>query len=364
MVTLTKCIQLLSYCSIPKPSIHSLDGNAFTGTIPPTFLKAYNGTNGETVTIGLTNNKLTGTIPETFLTFESLVLNVAGNQIEGIDSDVCYTVSTDTHNVNDPATGVVNGWMNGLVEQYGCDAILCPVDTFSDAGRQEDEDTKCQPCGSGTDGLMGATTCNDEVIIIDDDEYDDYQLKILVEFYLSLGGPQWNEDGRKGWEVFVEMESTADLTLPSYQELDIDVCNDKFHGVECDDDGKVIEISLPSNGLEGIVPSSFWDLPELKEADLSGNELRLDRDYGFGDIGNAVNLVKIDLSSNDVQKFKGIGRSTSLEELVVDDAYFFDSLDTELYQVTTLKILHMQFSGLKGKIPAGLKALTNLRAIK
>lgn len=49
----------------------------------------------------------------------------------------------------------------------------------------------------------------------------------------------------------------------------------------------------------------------------------------------------------------------------VDDAYFFsESLDSELYQLDDLRTLHLQFSGLKGKIPAGLSGLKNLRALK
>ena len=73
----------------------------------------------------------------------------------------------------------------------------------------------------------------------------------------------------------------------------------------------------------------------------SGNEVGLDRDYGFGDMGNAGSLRKVDLSSNNIQSFAGIGRALSLEELHVDDAYFFSKLDKELYKLENLKILHM-----------------------
>ncbi|KAL7543177.1 hypothetical protein ACHAXR_012471 [Thalassiosira sp. AJA248-18] len=323
-----------------------LDGNAFSGQIPGNFLQAFNGTTDETVTIGLSNNQLTGTIPEEFMQFDSLVLNVLGNDIDDFGDGMC-----DKDGAN------IGAWMNGLVEMFGCDAILCPVGTYSDTGRQEEEDTPCEPCGEGTGGKLGATTC------VSEDGSDGSiplsQLQILAEFYLALGGPQWDE--ADGWDAFVEMESAVDLTLPTYQDQNIEVCD--FKGVVCTDK-EVIEISLPNNGLEGLVPSSFWGLMSLKELDLSGNELRFDRDFGFGGIGNAPALRKVDLSSNDIQVFKGIGRATALEELYVDDAYFFEeSLDAELYQLDGLKILHMQFSGLKGKIPDGLSGLKNLRAL-
>jgi len=317
-----------------------LDGNAFKGGIPPNFLHAYNGTSGETVTIGLSNNQLTGKVPVTLLKFDSLVLNAVGNQLTGFDSRICGSKD-------------INAWMNGLVELYGCDAILCPVGYYSDTGRQEEEGTPCKLCDAPTE-FLGETKCASDVPSASEEE----QLEILAEFYLALEGPKWTE--KEGWNVFVQMESHLDLTLPNYQEMNIKAC--KFHGVTCEG-GKVIAVDLPNNGLEGMVPSSFWDLTTLKELDLSGNEVSLDRDYGFGDMGNAGSLRKVDLSSNDIQIFDGIGRCESLEELYLDDAYLFSSLDPELYTLKRLKKLHMQFSGLTGTITSGINALKNLMAL-
>jgi hypothetical protein len=276
------------------------------------------------------------------------VLNVVGNKIEGFGSNICDVDANEENKID--------GWMNGLVQLFGCNAILCPVDTFSDTGRQEEEETPCEPCSSGTDGLMGATTCDDEVVVDTSGE-----LEILAEFYLALSGPEWGESG--GWEAFKDLESPMDLTLPSYQEENIDPCTNNFYGIVCEN-GSIVAISLSTNGLEGLVPSSLFDLPNLRELDLSGNEISLDRDFGFGDIGNAVNLRKVNLSSNDIQTFKGLGKATQLEELTVDDAYFFHSLDTELYQLTRLTHLQLKFSGLKGKIPEGLSALTDLKLLE
>ncbi len=245
-----------------------------------------------------------------------------------------------------------------MVELFGCDAILCPIDTYSDTGRQEETETPCEPCDAGTDGFMGATECDGDVKIVNGTADE---LEILVEFYLALNGPLWLDV--EGWSAFAEMESPADLTLPSYQDEGIDPCAG-FSGIACNEDGSIIEISLPNNGLEGMVPKSFFDLPNLRELDLSGNEIRLDRDFGFGDIGKAVNLRKVDLSSNDIQKFSGIGKATSLEELIVNDAYFFSAIDTELYELTGLKVLELKYSGLKGKIPEGISALSILKDLE
>ena len=301
-----------------------LDGNEFTAEIPHLFLHLSNQTDKQ-VTIGLSHNKLQGTVPFQLLKFKSLVLNIVGNNISGIDPRICESDS-------------INAWMNGL----------CPVNFYSKVGRQEDDDAPCVNCSAGTNGVMGATECGT-------DQEDITELEILADFYLSVNGPQWDE--AEGWDAMSKIESPEDLTLPSYQE--VEHCN--FYGVTCMN-GQVIELALPLNGLEGMVPSSLFDLPALKVLDLSGNELHFDREYGFGAIANAKSLEKADLSSNDIQTFGGLGKATTLKELYVDDAYFFASLNPAVYQMKELRILHMRFSGLKGKIPDGLSGLSNLRA--
>jgi len=314
-----------------------LDGNSFTGSIPHMFLHMFNQTD-EQVTIGLSNNLLTGTVPTEFLKFRSLNLNVVGNNITGFAEEICDS-------------GSISSWMNGLVEQFGCDAILCPDGYYTDVGRQEEESVPCVECEVGTNGLYGATFCGAE-------KDDISELEILAEFYLAVNGLNWDETS--GWDVMADIESPLDLTLPSY--AGVNHCN--FWGIICrNDTNQVKEISLPSNGLEGMVPPSLFDLPALDTLDLSGNELHFDRDYGFGPIGNAKKLEKLDVSSNDIQKFSGIGQAKALRELYADDLYFFTGLDTELYQLPELRVLHMQYSGLRNEIPKGLSQLANLRSI-
>ncbi|KAL7553700.1 hypothetical protein ACHAWF_017020 [Thalassiosira exigua] len=326
-----------------------LDGNAFTGTIPSSFLSGLDSNQtSNKISIGLSDNKLTGTLPAEFLEFDSLVLNVVGNDLSGLDTGIYGKMC-------DKGAPEIGGWMGGLLERFGCDSILCPPDYWNSKGRQETEDEPCEECGDGTDGKLGATACGS------DTGNDMSELEILAEFYLSLGGAtDWDET--EGWEAMNGMESYEDVTLPAYADLNIDPC--KFKGVVCESESnKVTELSLPNNGLEGLVPPSLWDLGSLRELDLSGNEVRLDRDYGFGDIGRCTSLRKVDLSSNDIQVFTGLGKATNLRHLTVDDAYFWSEIDTDIYKLTNLQTWHMQFSGLKGKIPDGLSRMTRLKAI-
>ncbi len=220
-----------------------MDGNAFTGGLPHLLLHELNQTlTDDKVTVNLANNQLTGSIPRSYLRFSALDLDVSGNMIDSIDEEICESDSIDN-------------WMNGLAEIYGCDAILCPVDFYNPTtGKQEDDDVPCVSCDVGTDGYMGATFCaSDEVSDLD----------ILAEFYLAVDGPNWAE--AEGWDVMAEMTSSADLTLPSYQELDIDHCD--FFGVECDGNGRVTALKLKNNNLEGLVPASLFGLTELTDLD-------------------------------------------------------------------------------------------------
>ncbi len=222
--------------------IFSMDGNEFTGTLPHLLLHELNQTLlDDQVTVNLANNQLTGSIPKAYLRFDSLDLDVTGNKISSIDKEICESDS-------------INNWMNGLVESFGCKAILCPVDYYLPTGKQEDDDIVCEWCDVGTNDIMGSLSCAS-------DEVSD--LQILAEFYLAVDGPNWSE--AKGWDVMAEMETSADLTLPRYKDLDIDHCG--FFGVECDDNDRVTELKLKGNSLEGFVPASLFDLSELTDLD-------------------------------------------------------------------------------------------------
>ena len=78
--------------------------------------------------------------------------------------------------------------------------------------------------------------------------------KILEMFYDSTQGDMWEQSG--GWKTEDDLRD--------------------WHGVDTDEDGNVISLSLPGNGLSGDIPSAlkcFSELSGLSELALWDNEL-------------------------------------------------------------------------------------------
>eukprot|EP00986_Skeletonema_menzelii_P005606 scaffold2086_cov149-Skeletonema_menzelii.AAC.3 len=168
--------------------IHAKE-NLLSGTIPAVI-----GVLPSLTWFDVSNNNITGTIDSSFGLSPSLVdFKVGGNRIHGkIPVQLCLN-----NKVNE-----------GLTSKYGCDAILCPLGTYSTAGFATSK-SECKPCPSGKSSLhLGASEC---VRIT--------QNQILGMFFDVMGGESWDEEERRGWK-----------TLPN--ECD-------WAGVSCDDNGEL-----------------------------------------------------------------------------------------------------------------------------
>jgi hypothetical protein len=97
--------------------------------------------------------------------------------------------------------------MSGLVEEHGCDAILCPLGQYSSQEGRATDSANCTACTTTT--TLGATDCDNGGAIVD----DWYVLAIL---YRDLGGAGWNKT--EGWSVL-------DKILDNDMVDNIDLCN-------------------------------------------------------------------------------------------------------------------------------------------
>ena len=170
--------------------------NSITGTLPSSIALL-----PSLSWLDASNNNITGAIDPSYGTSSTLVdFKLGGNQIHGPIPDTLCS-STKLH--------------EGMTSRYGCDAVLCPLGTYSTAGYAT-LTSECKPCPSGQSSLhLGASSC----VPIS-------QKEILSMFFDVMGGESWDEDQKYGWK-----------TLPN--ECD-------WAGVTCDSNGEIIGMAFQS----------------------------------------------------------------------------------------------------------------------
>ncbi len=295
------------------------------GTIPTTFCESSNlkHSNTEVLNIGLSNNDLSGTVPASLAQFENLFLSLEGNRITGIDQSLCKKSS----------------WMNGGVAKFGCDAILCPIGTYSTIGRMSAEFNKCFPCENivQSSSFMGSTKCALS------------QQKILSYFWEKTGATNWfNYDG---WE-----NTTSDTLCDLYGiTCEFGENNETLTTTSAAEQGKVIYIELSSNGLSGTIPSEIYFLPYLRKLDVRDNNVEI----LFSGIHNAKMLNYLDISNTTVASLDGISNATNLTELYATNLQLEGQFQ-EIFQLTNLHYLSLSNNNFESTLPSSIKRLKNL----
>ena len=219
-------------------------GNHISGTIPSEIgdarsLKRIDAFNNElmgTIPVSLANidvlqiihlkkNRLTGTIPHALGTLQDLIwFDASANIISGsIPTSFGLSRSLKDlrlggNRLHDPIpqllceNKIING---GRTRQWGCDAILCPLGFIEDTGFAVAA-SGCKPCPeSETTMYLGGMSCT--TLKLED---------FLTVFYDVMRGDEWEVGERTNWK-----------------DEGIDVCN--WEGIECEPDGRILEISFP-----------------------------------------------------------------------------------------------------------------------
>ena len=197
----------------------------------------------------------------------------------------------------------------------------------------------------------------------------------MAEFYVALDGPtRWvNKDGWEELDAFFAAGRTfADVDEEESAALvkDIQVCS--FYGIICNSKMQVNVMTLSNNGMVGTIPNSLFLLSELFSINFSFNRVTLTTNekalfstdvpsVGFSALKYAPKLNRIKLSHTEVSSMIGIGEAIAISELFLDGCDFESTLPTELFSLTTLTVLHLEASYLKGTIPREIGKLTNLR---
>lgn len=289
----------------------------------------------------LNGQRLSGSIPPNFLSSSIYAREVilTDNEITG-----ALPLELDTHeNINLELAGNMistlpevfcdNGsWMRGSVGRFNnsCDAILCGPGTFSRYGRQASVGDTCLPCDDHSTALapyFGSITCEAPID----------QRSILVELFQSCQGTQWYRN--------------------DYWASSADVCD--WYGVGCDD-GDVVLINLDSNNLRGRIPSSIFRLPKLQVLWLSSNRVTVD----FTNIYEATDLLDLRLDSTGLRSINGIGQARSLTVLSLAFNGIRGRFPAEIFQLENLRYLGMNSNVMTGLLPNLFGNLRYLRTLK
>jgi hypothetical protein len=191
-----------SITKISVLQIFHLKDNKLTGTIPGL------GSMQRLSWVDLSNNMLHGTIPQSFGTSRAIEdLRLGGNFLyEPIPRGLCKNPS-------------LNG---GATKMYGCDGVLCPIGTYSDAGHAM-ETQGCIKCPDGKTTLYLGSSL-DKCRTIDAKD-------VLTMFFEVMQGDTWPEESQKNWG-----------------DPNVDVCS--WSGISCNKDGELIGMGFPLVGLD------------------------------------------------------------------------------------------------------------------
>lgn len=308
---------LLDFSALPNLKELYLNSNTLSGTIPKTFLQGVSN-KFDMVKADLISNELTGTIPIELQSFQKLRLYVADNRISEIPSDLCLKEE----------------WNQGDIGLFQCEGILCPPNTYNKYGRHNTE-VECTPC----DGALFAPFYGSFSCLTDLAHQSMEERKVLELLFNELGGDDWKVDAN--W-----MDSSSSI------------CD--WYGIECAsyDIESVLSIRLAKNNLRGTVPQEIFSLPNLEELDLSHNPI----EFSFSGIGDAQNLLSLNLDETGLKSYDGIENAVNLNVLhLMSNNFIQNTIPDVFFSLSQLEVLYLSDNSFSGELPEGLKQLSNLK---
>ncbi|MBX2927398.1 MAG: BspA family leucine-rich repeat surface protein [Saprospiraceae bacterium] len=172
----------------------------------------------------------------------------------------------------------------------------------------------------------------------------------LMALYNSTNGPGWTNN--TGWA-----EGAVGTSC--------DPCNfngEPWYGIQCSNNGRVVELNLSSNQLNGTLPAVLEALDSLVVLYLSYNQLS-------GSIpatmGNLENLERLGLADNQLSGAipPELGNLQRLIDLYLISNQLSGAIPVELQNLINLEQLHLSDNQLTGVIPPDLGNLSSLNRL-
>jgi len=207
---------------------------------------------------------------------------------------------------------------------------------------------------------------------------------VLVELFNNTDGANWN---RRGNWLTGNVNTWEDVTVNGGRVTELFLAGNNLNGNFPASFGNLAALErlyLDNNNLTGTIPSTFWNLSNLREIILHDNpNLSWTIEAGIGtmitltnirafnsglngtiptEIGSATSLIEIDFANNQLTGSipVEIGSLNNLEVLQLGDNQLSGSIPIEMGSLTSLVIFNAYNNQLSGSIPTELGALTNL----
>ncbi len=177
----------------------------------------------------------------------------------------------------------------------------------------------------------GATDCNAVT------EIPKTECQALLDLYNSTDGPNWLNK-KSGWN---ETDTPC-----------------SWFGIKCDN-GRVVDLRLTNNGLNGTLPNSLGNLSNLGLLYLGSNNLTGSIPESLGSLSN---LTKLSLGYNKITgSIPGsLGNLSNLTQLYLIINNLTGSIPESLGNLSNLTQLYLSENNLAGSIPESLGNLSNL----
>lgn len=171
----------------------------------------------------------------------------------------------------------------------------------------------------------------------------------LKQLYFSTNGDNWSDN--TGWQEVTNNTPSANCNL------------DMLYGIWLDDLGRVENLILFNNQLEGNIPAKLGNLNNLTNLNLGKNQISGSIPT---EMDNLRNLRYLDLGKNQISDrvLAELGSLSKLRYLFLDDNQFSSTIPSDLGNLSNLIFLDLSNNQISGNIPDKFCDLTNLTLLE